>query len=88
MATKRTGDACYEKADPDEPIFVLRAQDVLAPWLVRLWVGVVTEHIRAKKHLMTGDERFATVRKLDEACDVATRMEQWQERTGRHKWPD
>lgn len=28
---------CYEKADPDEPIFVLRAKDPRASELVREW---------------------------------------------------
>lgn len=37
MATKRYGVACYDKADIDEPIFVLRAQDRLAAFIVRLW---------------------------------------------------
>ncbi len=37
MATKEQGDSCYEKAAPDEPIFVLRAQDFLAPEIVREW---------------------------------------------------
>lgn len=28
---------CYEKAEPDEPMFVLLARDPLAPDLVRKW---------------------------------------------------
>lgn len=37
MATKRRGDNCYEKAGMDEPIFTLRAQDILAAGIVREW---------------------------------------------------
>ena len=37
MATKRNGVACYDKAGTDEPLFVLRAQDRLAAFIVRLW---------------------------------------------------
>jgi hypothetical protein len=31
---------CLQKAGDDEPIFVLRAQDKLAPEIVHLWVNV------------------------------------------------
>jgi hypothetical protein len=31
-------DPCLRKAAPDEPVFVLRAQDELAPMVVRKWV--------------------------------------------------
>lgn len=39
MGTKNNpGDFdCYEKADPDEPMFVLLGRDVDAPDLVELW---------------------------------------------------
>jgi len=37
MGTKRNGDLCYEKADLDEPLFVLRAQDATAPDVVQFW---------------------------------------------------
>ena len=38
---------CHAKADPDEPIFTLRANDPLAPHVVRLWAflrGLVLEY--------------------------------------------
>lgn len=31
---------CYEKAMPDEPMFVLLARDPLAPILVNLWADL------------------------------------------------
>jgi hypothetical protein len=37
MATKREGIACYDRAAMDEPLFVLRAQDVLSAGIVRIW---------------------------------------------------
>lgn len=37
MATKAEGDLCYQKADKDEPLFVLRAQDATAPSVVEFW---------------------------------------------------
>lgn len=30
---------CYAAAAPDEPLFILRANDPLAPHLVRLWAA-------------------------------------------------
>lgn len=35
---------CYDKADPDEPMFVLLARDPLAPILVELWASM-REHL-------------------------------------------
>jgi len=44
MATKREvllaaakGEGCLGKAADDEPVFVLRAQDILAPMAIRDW---------------------------------------------------
>ncbi len=31
---------CFAKAADDEPLFVLRAQDKLAPVLIRLWASL------------------------------------------------
>ncbi len=41
MDTKNEPGAfdCYERAEPDEPMFVLLARDRLAPELVRRWVA-------------------------------------------------
>lgn len=36
-ATKEKGVPCYDKAAPDEPIFVLRGVDPSAPEAVRAW---------------------------------------------------
>jgi hypothetical protein len=46
MATKAQGNDCYEKARMEEPVFTLRAQDVLADLAVEFWV-------RANSHLRT-----------------------------------
>ena len=37
-------DRCLEKVKPTEPIFVLRAQDKLAPALVRMWAQLADLH--------------------------------------------
>lgn len=43
MATKKHGCSCYDKAADDEPIFVLRAQDRLAPLVVELWAELAAK---------------------------------------------
>jgi len=44
MATKQreleNRSSAINKAAPDEPVFVLRAQDKLASGLVRIWAGL------------------------------------------------
>ena len=64
MATKKTGVSCYDKAHPDEPIFVLRAQDPMAAAIVRVWAVFAKE---------------AGVRqeKIEDALNVATAMDAW-----------
>jgi hypothetical protein len=34
--------SCFSKAAPDEPIFVLRGKDPLAPLVVKLWAQMAT----------------------------------------------
>lgn len=65
---------CLEKAAPDEPIFVLRAQDMLAPATVRTWIAFA----RANG---VNDEKLA------EAERCAQEMEAWTA-YNRRKVPD
>lgn len=30
-------ESCLNKADPEEPLFILRAQDMRAPGIIRVW---------------------------------------------------
>jgi hypothetical protein len=83
MATKREeleklarGEGCLGKAADDEPIFILRSQDLLAPDLVRNWSR------RASRHLGETHE------KVIEAQELAMHMEDWADRTNRGKMPD
>jgi hypothetical protein len=66
MATKST-DTCLQKAAEDEPIFVLRAQDRLAPTIVRDWATLARDHGCAPA-------------KVQEAFRLADQMEQWPTR--------
>ncbi len=65
MATKTEGVPCYDKAAPDEPVFVLRGQDVLAPEIIREW---------AYRAQMLG----TPVAKVVEAQALADKIEEWQ----------
>jgi len=56
---------CYAKLADDEPYFVLRAKDPMAPVLIRLWAEA--------RRVQYGD--YA---KLDEALHCAAEMERWR----------
>lgn len=71
MATKLT-DSCLMKAADDEPIFVLRAQDLLASQLVRDWAQ--------RAAMFIGND----APKVREAWALADAMDQWPTR----KYPD
>lgn len=62
MATKSTSK-CLKKAGADEPIFVLRSQDVSAPLLVEFWVKMNPRLPKTKR---------------DDAMKVAADMRAWQ----------
>ena len=57
--------SCLNKADPEEPVFVLRAKDVLAAQTVRLWAAMATEMHEPEN--------------VQEAHALAARMEQWRD---------
>lgn len=63
MATKNDCK-CLQNAADDEPIFVLRAKDKLAPLVVRTWV-----------HLATAEG--TPHGKVAEALECAAQMEAW-----------
>jgi hypothetical protein len=57
----------WNKAQGDEPLFILRGQDKLAPTLVRIWCELAALH-------------GASDAKLTEAYNCAYDMEAWQDR--------
>jgi len=61
MSTKATNTTLAKIAD-NEPIFVLRARDIIAPTLVRSWVRIASN-------------MGVNQAKLDEALAVANEME-------------
>jgi hypothetical protein len=66
--------SCLEKAAPDEPIFVLRAQDKLAPVIVKIWSLLAAAW-------------SVPYEKTREARECADAMERWQKENG-SKLPD
>lgn len=64
MSTKHNS-ICLEKAGDEEPIFVLRAQDELAPIIVELWAKLAST-------LGTSND------KVLRAQETAKQMQQWQ----------
>ena len=57
---------CYNKADPDEPMFVLLARDSYAPFLVEMW-ATARQHL-PKQHA-----------KVVEARRCAAEMRKWRD---------
>lgn len=74
-------DSCLNKAANDEPLFVLRANDPVAPLAVRMWAIM---YRYAKEAAGEWDERRQN--KYREAQMLAIHMERWkqeQERGGK-----
>jgi hypothetical protein len=67
-------NSCLNKATDDEPLFVLRANDELAPSIVRTW-AVMYHKAKAEQ---TGGITEAQRAKYDEAMALASMMEQWR----------
>lgn len=90
MATKATPGVfdCYAKAAPDEPIFVLRSTDPLAPILVRMWAAARSGNnyvgelaAAALVEILTSREAaeaFKDDAKFAEAMNCATEMDCWR----------
>ncbi len=73
MGTKHD-DPCLANAADDEPLFVLRAQDNMAPDTVRLWAR-------------TARTRGVNAEKVNAAMKQADKMEAWAKEHG-SKAPD
>jgi hypothetical protein len=67
---------CYANAEPDEPMFVLRARDEKAPGLVRQWVR--TRQIFRMKQVGMRMGSVEPDAKEREALRCADAMEEWR----------
>lgn len=65
-------DSCWNKAALDEPIFVLRAHDVLAPCIINQWAGLFKF-----QHLQHGTWNEQAKAKYKAALQVAEEMGRW-----------
>jgi hypothetical protein len=68
------GPSCLTAAADDEPVFLLRAHDELAPEVVRYWAQLYGMS-KSAAGLMT----TKSVTKRSEAFDCAMAMKQWKE---------
>lgn len=72
MATRHENEvnpeSCWNRALPDEPIFILRAKDVSAPETIRRWVS----------YRLSVGKNQPDDRQILEALDLATEMENWR----------
>jgi len=59
-------NSCINKAADDEPVFVLRSSDILAPEVVRRWARLARS-------------RDVTPAKVEEAFNLADQMDRWQD---------
>ena len=71
---------CYDKAEADEPIFVLRAKDRYAPDIVRQWADKfeLGESIRNSDGRGPQPLEGTQKEKWEEAVKVANQMERWR----------
>jgi hypothetical protein len=67
-------DSTLNKCADDEPVFILRAQDKLAPVVIRIWADLAKFH-------GAGQMKVSTAKQL------AHEMEKWAD-YGRAKMPD
>ena len=74
MGTKNNPGAfdCYDKALPNEPMFVLLARDPVAPSLVRTWAS------RREWRVNTGQKPESDRAMVEEAYACADAMEAWR----------
>jgi hypothetical protein len=65
------GPSCLTRADSNEPIFVLRANDELAPEIVRRWANLYI----SSKGVFASEKQ---IEKFKEAMALADLMEEWR----------
>lgn len=78
------GRGCLGRADLDEPLFILRGQDMFAPAVILTWASMVEASLPANG---TGPTVEATRKKIAAARADAHAMQAWQIQNG-SKRPD
>lgn len=77
-------ESCLNKAAPEEPIFVLRANDPVAAQVVRYWASCYVDHKR--EYNTDGILTNKQLSKAQEARGLANEMDSWRI-MGRHETP-
>ena len=67
-------ESCLNKTAPEEPLFVLRANDELAPYIVRDWAV----RYRVAKSRQPGGITPEQQAKYEEALEIVRDMQTWQ----------
>ena len=67
--------SCWNKAAEDEPVFVLRSNDELAPDLVEAWAK---EYFLRKSAEQDGKLSSQQIAKYEEALQLAKQMRIWR----------
>lgn len=96
MGTKNNPGSfdCYEKAEPDEPMFVLLARDPRAANLARLWAAleygnpydavlVFNDLVQDALYGPSDDVQEKINAKVEEANACAEAMKDWRHQNGR-----
>ena len=71
---------CYKNLHPDEPYFLIRANDIFGPVVVRMWAQLYKAF---KPIAKTRAGRARQRRKVKEANTLANRMEAWRQENDR-----
>lgn len=72
-----SGKGCLGKASDDEPVFILRAQDKLAPAIVEAWAMAAAAE--RSRNIRSVQEDMGLDSKIKEARALAHTMRAWQE---------
>lgn len=78
--------SCLSNANDDEPVFVLRAQDELAPFCLEFWADALEAAYKEAPRL-DDDVHAKIIAKIDHARAEAHLMRAWQALNG-SKLPD
>jgi len=72
-------DDILTKLQPGEPFFVLRAQDMLAPEIMQLWMDMfLREHAKVAGY--TDEEKTRLQAKMDRVAETIRAMKDWPDR--------
>ena len=75
------GPSCLTNAADDEPLFVLRANDELAPHMVRIWAERYYASKMGEQYTLPVERMKHIAMKYEEALALARMMDEWKAAT-------